>query len=521
MVVVLATGLAAVLSLLFIGDKSLWIDEGASLYFAHDAAGLWERLVHREANMWLYYLLLSLWLKLGDSEAFARGLSALFATAAVPLLYVLGRRLFGARAGAIAALLLASHAFVIRYAQEVRGYTLLIFLVVLSSYFFVKAVDEGSRGSWIGHGVAMGLAIHAHFFAALVYVAHLLSAALAGKKAACGRGFWLSTAIITAFLIPIALFQPLASGQTEWVPPLTFQRLYWFFIRIAGGGRSLLLLYLVFWVLALVFLTWRRAEHAASRERWHYLFVLAWIAVPVAVTAVFSLLVKPMFVERYLIVSLPPLVLLAGGGIARLRSRWLCVPILLVFLWGSARCLNRWYGETTKDDWRGATAYVLSEAHPGDGAVFYISAGRQCFDYYRGKQGGPAYPAGVELAIQTGTGRKLQVQQVDPQRLSSLPTTYERIWLLLSHDAAFPADRVRILGCLDEHYVLQSQRDFKSIAVRLYQKPSGEFEVGSGKDQARPRPPGPLRVRAARRGQKTSHFKLHTSDFQLKSEGAS
>ncbi len=469
-VAVLATALAAVLSLLFIGDKCLWIDEGASIYFAHDASHLWERLVHREANMWLYYLLLSLWLRLGDSEAVARSLSALFATASVPLIYVLGRRLFGARAGAIAALLLASHAFLIRYAQEARGYALLLFLVVFSSYFLVKAVDEGSWGGWVGHGITMGLAIHAHFFAALVYLAHLISAALAGKKAGRGKGLLLSTAIIIVFLVPIALLQPLTGSQTHGVPPLTFGLFYRFFIRIAGGGRSLLLLYLIFSVLALVFMVWPRAERTSSRERWHYLFLLTWTAVPVAAAAVFSLLVTPMFVERYLIISLPPLVLLAGAGIARVRPRWLYVPILLLFLGGSARYLNHWYGQTVKADWRGATAYVLSQAHPGDGTLLFVSTGQFCFEYYRSKQSGTTYPTLVGLSTETRIGRKLEVQHVDPQRLASLPATYGRIWLLLNHGTALPSDLAQLLDHLDNHYVLQSEREFPSITVRLYQK---------------------------------------------------
>lgn len=469
MVAVLATALAAVLSLLFIGDKCLWIDEGASMYFAHDPSHLWERLVHREANMWLYYLLLSLWLRLGDSEAVARSLSALFATASVPLLYVLGRRLFGARAGAIAALLLASHTFLIRYAQEARGYTLLLFLVIFSSYLLVKAVNEGTRGSWVGHGITMGLAIHAHFFAALVYLAHLISAALADKKAGRGKGLLLSMAIIAVFLVPIALLQPLTGSQTHGVPTLTFGLFYRFFLQIAGGGRSLLLLYLIFSVPALVSLVWPRAKRTSSRGRWPCLFVLTWIAVPVAVAAVFSLLVTPMFVERYLIISLPPLVLLVGAGIARVRPRWLYVPILLLFLGSSARYLNHWYGQTVKADWRGATAYVLSQARPGDGTVLFVSTGQFCFEYYRNKQSGTAYPTIVELASQTRIGRKLEVQQVDPQRLASLPTMYGRIWLLLNHESALPSDRARLLDHLDHHYVLQSEREFPSIKVRLYQ----------------------------------------------------
>ena len=352
--VTLATALAAGLSLLFLGDKSLWLDEGASMYFARDGASMWQKLVGREANMWFYYILLNLWLRLGDSEAIARGLAVVFATGAVPLIYVLGRRLFGSRAGAIASLLLASHSYLIHYAQQVRGYTLLVFLVALSSYFFVRAVDEGSRGNWVGHGVAMGLAIHTHFFAALIYLAHMITVPLVGKMASRWRGFLLSAAIIAAFLVPIALFQPLANNQILWVLPFTPQRLFWFFVQMTGGSRPLLLLYAVFWILALVFVARKRTERASSQEHWPYLFLSAWIVVPVAVAAGFSVLVKPVFVDRFLIVSLPPLVLLAGAGIARVQPRWLCIPILLLFLGGSARSLHRWYSKSELDDWRGA-----------------------------------------------------------------------------------------------------------------------------------------------------------------------
>jgi mannosyltransferase len=468
-VVVLATGLAAALALLFIGDKCLWLDEGASMYFAHDVPRLWERLVHREANMWLYYLLLSLWLRLGDSETVARGLSALFATAAVPVTYVLGRRLFGSWAGAIASLLLASHSYLIHYAQQVRGYTLLVFLVALSSYFFLRAVDEGSRRAWVGYGVAMGLAIHTHFFAALVYLAHLLAVLLVGKMPSHWRGLLLSTAILAVFLVPIALWQPLSNDQIPWVLPLTAQRLFWFFGQMTGGSRPLLLLYAIFWILALVSVARKRTEHASPQERWHHLFVLAWIVVPVAVAAGFSLLVKPVFVDRFLIVVLAPLVLLAGAGIARVRPRWLCVLILLLFLGGSTRGLNRWYSAGGSDDWTGATTYVLSRTRTGDGAVFHVGGGKRCFDYYCSRWGGRACPTTLDLVRETTVGRTRKFQ-LDSQRLSSLPNTYDRIWLLLSHDSAFPFDRAGILNSLAHHFVLQSERDFKSITVQLYQK---------------------------------------------------
>jgi mannosyltransferase len=78
-------------------------------------------LRHREINMALYYVLLHVWLSLGSTEAFIRGLSVLFSLATVPVLYALGVRVGGRMAGLLAAWLLAINAYHVRYAQEARG----------------------------------------------------------------------------------------------------------------------------------------------------------------------------------------------------------------------------------------------------------------------------------------------------------------------------------------------------------------------------------------------------------------
>ena len=81
-------------------------------------------LWRREMNMVLYYLLLRGWLHLGDSVAFIRGLSVIFAVAAIPAIFLLGRKLLGTRFGLVSALLLSVNAFQVRYAQEARSYSL-------------------------------------------------------------------------------------------------------------------------------------------------------------------------------------------------------------------------------------------------------------------------------------------------------------------------------------------------------------------------------------------------------------
>ena len=70
-----------------IAAKSLWLDEGFSVELVRQPWVEFFRVLWiEEANMSLYYLLLRLWLHLGSSEAFIRGLSALISAGTVPLL---------------------------------------------------------------------------------------------------------------------------------------------------------------------------------------------------------------------------------------------------------------------------------------------------------------------------------------------------------------------------------------------------------------------------------------------------
>jgi mannosyltransferase len=118
-----ATCAAVALDFLFIGRQSFWEDEGASWYFTHGSLGGLAHAVWRnDPNMTLYYALLHLWLHtgLGDSEAAIRALSAIFAVLTLPLIYLLGSRLFGPWSGAVAAVLFASNSFVVEYAQLAR-----------------------------------------------------------------------------------------------------------------------------------------------------------------------------------------------------------------------------------------------------------------------------------------------------------------------------------------------------------------------------------------------------------------
>jgi mannosyltransferase len=141
--------LAAVLTLLFLGEKSIWLDEAFSVTIAQmEWPDFFYTLSHYEANGGFYYFLLHLWVNLGQSEFALRSLSVIFALGVVVMIYRLGVYLNGTRTGLVAALLATLNAFFILFAQEARGYMLALLLTTLSAYFFLHAIEKSGWKWW-------------------------------------------------------------------------------------------------------------------------------------------------------------------------------------------------------------------------------------------------------------------------------------------------------------------------------------------------------------------------------------
>src|SRR5215469_514515 len=168
LLIFLATG--TFLRLHMLGTKSLWLDEAFSVTIARMS---WPGFLHTlwwgEANMALYYLLLRAWVVLGDSEFWLRSISAIFGAITILAIYRLGERFLSRKAGLVAAALLTVHAYHVRYSQELRSYTLVALLIVLSTYAFLAALEKPNRTDyWALYVLFTALAIYAQVFAAFV-----------------------------------------------------------------------------------------------------------------------------------------------------------------------------------------------------------------------------------------------------------------------------------------------------------------------------------------------------------------
>ena len=463
--VALETLLALALGFLFLGDKSFWLDEATTARLVRlDWSGLRSEVGNTETNQAAYHVALKVWASIGGgSEFWLRSFSVLCSAAAIPAIAALGRSLFSTRAGLIAGLLLALNPVFVTYAQEARGYALVMLLVTLSSYAFVQLVRRPTPGMAVAFVALSAMAAYTHFFAILVTGAQLASLPMLRRASAPWALLAQSTASLGVLLLPIAVAALRPNSALDWVPEPGLADLV-DHLQLQTGGTLQSLAYLAIGMVGLA-TAWRllRAPEGAAIA-WPALLVVSWLVLPTAL-AFSGSFIKPVFVSRYLIVSLPALALLVALGLSEVRPRTLAHGLtgLLVLL--AVPALDRVYFDSPKENWRDATSFILSQAQPGDAIVFHSPWVEEPYNYYAAKStAGATRPdvAHYDAAADEALGERLQEEG------------YERVWLVLSHAAlsALPElaeARVNLEDSLDSAFDVVVERGFYGpIQVRLY-----------------------------------------------------
>jgi mannosyltransferase len=467
--------LALVLSIISLGRESFRLDEAYSVFVARlSAADFWRVVTDSEANGALYYVMLRGWISLGGGEVTVRLLSVIPGVASIPLSYAIGRRLFGRATGLGAAALLTVNAFLIQFAQEARGYSLALFLVLLSSYLFVRAVTEGGRRIWWAYALVTGLAPYAHFFAAFVVVAHIASLSFLDRRP-LRRTLMLVYAAIALLIAPLAAFVLTTSGsQIGWIPPLSLGTVTSAVAQLAGartvaGAVLLVALFAICWLSALRILSDGAWPVRRSRHAWGLSLSIGWVVFPVTGALGISL-INPLFVDRYLIVALPGLVLTAAIGLDRLKPSLAKIGLLTLVLLSLSQVAVL-HVVRDKDDWRSATRYVMDHSLPEDGIVFYRPTGRVPFGYYLDRIAGGAVAGDAPIpipAVSDWDSNRLKPgpRDFDYGAIGRLAEPVERLWVVLN--PLLPEHRQGLQAALEPTFTRVTGRAFTDILVVLY-----------------------------------------------------
>jgi mannosyltransferase len=446
-----------------IGDKSLWFDEGFSAMVASgNLRSIYDVARHYDKNMPGYHIVLHLWRVLGDNESWLRGLSALAIAAGVLVVVSIGRRLFGARVGLLAGLFLAVAPLAVHYAQQLRSYGLLVLFVSLSSYFFVRGVEQPGWIPWSAYALTSSFLVYLHLFGALIIVAHATSLLFLDRSNRPGRYLCVTAAAIGVLLLPLALLAVFGPPEPSWIHPPTLHSVA-AVVSHVGGGRVLAVVLSVLCGTAVWVAVRRWRGDGASLRTWRLAFAVLWLLVPFGALLVVSLLVQPVFVDRYLIITLPAVALVAAFGVTLLRTAWR-VPTVLAVVALSVIGVVDWYRAPSHEEWRSAVAYVLRDARSADGIVFCAPWTRPAFEYYALRGDPKSRPIPVSPATRWRTG----LNDRPPVPASQWPPHVPRIWVIRAYEDPASITPGCNLTSSMQGRSLSRDRTFRGVRVQRY-----------------------------------------------------
>ena len=387
-------------------SQSLWFDEAYSYKMSRlGLLGILKTIVSESENHPpVYYWILHLWTSLlGYSEFSLRLFSAITGSLTIPLIYLFGKTIFNKTVGLFAALILATAPYQIYYAQEARSYTLIVFLAILSYYFFIRLSDRYSAGNGIGYLLTCIALIYTHFLGALVIIAqnaYYLTRLIAGPRPLAPplRKWIVLQLILVGSVLPQLYLLGGSSALKEdfWIPKASLKIIAGSIFEYSGSWPLFILFFLLcIWSiinarelhrgagLKTVLTSVRGYSTGLNLSNIGRVYLLSLlILVPVVLPVAVSILYKPLFQARYGIPASIGLYLLVAKGIDNIRRRGAKLFVTALVLALSIMSVHHYYRNPDKHEWREAARYVEENAREGDLVIIYPEHEIESGNYY-------------------------------------------------------------------------------------------------------------------------------------------
>ena len=407
LVLIVVTGL----ELSILTKIALWHDEAFSaLLIKYD----FKEMIYRaglDVHPPFYYILLKGWDGLfGDSLFSLRLFSVIFGIFAVILFFFFVKEFLKNRKFALfASVLLALNSFFIQFIMEARMFTLGIFLVILSSFFLLKALQPSHRNFggggnskkwywWLLYAISASCGIYTHYYVIFSILAqgifliywifkeskfNLLNW-LKNRNFQFGLGAYLLIVISYLPWLKTFLSQTSQVQESYWIPPMNIYSIPATFLKLTTGGGidgpkfwyilvALMVLILVAFIYAL-----KKIEQSA---KW-LIFLL--IIIPFLGAIAFSFK-SSIYLDRYFIFALPFYLILMGGAIWLIKNKKVRNIFIAIAILGSLIAFPvRWarLEVEKKPGMAAAASYLNQQAKPGEKIYVGSSFVYFTFKYY-------------------------------------------------------------------------------------------------------------------------------------------
>ena len=385
----------------------MWYDETVSVHLA--GKSLPALVAHTAGDIHPpgYYVLLHAWTRFAGSSDFAVAFPSLFfGVLLVALAYWLGAKVYGARAGLLAAFLVAISPYNIWYSQEVRMYTLgaALGMGVLGAVLYLVSAPASRKTiylRWLAVYVVCGaLGLWSLYYFAFLLVAVNLMVGLwwlAGwRRRRAGAG-WLGRWLLAqaAVLLLYAPWLPMAWRQATEPPVPPWRGLValgdvlaetWSALSLGqsvvpGLVWPILLLFGVLFILGLFYRPARAGQQSAEvcspAEAWPVRWLLVgYLFLPVLLIYLASF-ITPLYHVRYVFTYSTTFYIIVGAGLAWLFQRWRVVGwlVLAAIVVFSGISFHAYHTDPqyASDDHRAAVRFLAEQWRPGDAIL--VNAG--------------------------------------------------------------------------------------------------------------------------------------------------
>jgi mannosyltransferase len=461
-----------VLSVLVFSSQSLRLDEAQSLWQTSHTPLRMVSIIAEDVHVPLYHLILHFWQFLfGNNVAIARLLSLIFFILVIPSMYMLGSRAWGKSIGLFAALLAAISPFLNWYGNEIRMYSLFALLTVLNQYFFMsiflkarEADDDVSGKIWLGYIATLVLGLFTHYFFILNAVTQAVFFLLYRRvfPRAALRKFLLTILFCAIVFTPWIYFVTTLGGASNTQPALekpsainVFNTFSQFIFGFQNDHVNTILISLWPLLVLLVFLSLRRNQRVGPQTV--YLFFSLFL--PILIVFAVSTTTRPIFLSRYLILSLPSLYLLIAWILGTYPER-LARALKIVLVIGMLTMLGVEIvnaASPIKENYREASAYL--EAHARAQDIIVVSAPFTIYPveyYYKG-------PANIQTLPSWNRYTFGPIPSFSEEKLSgeveAIKGDHQLLWLLLSYDQGY-----------EEKIRLYFDNNFERVLVKEFSK---------------------------------------------------
>ncbi len=482
---------AVVLRLYRIGWQSFWVDELWTLKAAGVGGTLTAASLFANVQGPGHAALVHLVSTLTSSEAALRGISAVFGTLTIPIVYLLGAETVDRRTGLIAAVLATVSPFLIWYSQELRNYAMLVFFSAAATLAVWRLVSSRAR-PWVSYAATIALAGLSNLSSVFLAAAHWVFALPRMRE---DRRFLVQW--VTAYAVVLIVLSPWIWGVSHWVrvdrvgervtAPVgaeerqllrgetTFTPMaipYSVFAMVYGysvGPSSAELHTLgpaaafrahgpvVLGALALMAVAGFSGLAVFLRDRQRLRLLLSVALVPMAAVTLLAVLNIKVFNARYVAVMTPLVLVVLAAGVRRLPApgAWVVgAGIVGLSLFGVGNYY--WEPDYWREDVRSAVRYIESAELDGD--VVLVPVVTDVFDHYHG---GDA-PRFLLYPGQCGSDEEV-AERVDAGTRGHL-----RLWLVRSRLwHADPDDR--ITSYVNAGHRLLQSASFPGVEVDLYE----------------------------------------------------